>query len=68
VPELLQQFCNDAFKIVNGNLHDQAGNIWELTIARFEASLEPLREKMAPFLNFHSYSALPRLFDDDATD
>jgi hypothetical protein len=31
---------------------------------RFEGSPELLRDKMAPFLNFHSYSAAPRLFDD----
>lgn len=63
VPELLQQFSEDAFKVVNGATHYQAGNAWEIDIARYEASLEPLREKMAPFLNFHSYSAFPRLLD-----
>jgi hypothetical protein len=80
VQELLEKLSEDAFHIVNWsgflalagpmNSQDQSRLEKERSqrMLRIITSLEPLRERMAPFLNFHSYSALPRLFEDDCTD
>jgi hypothetical protein len=65
VPELLQQFCKEANFIVNVQIHNHHPKDWSTTLARFAEMPGPLREKMSPFLNFHRYSALPRLpFED----
>lgn len=79
IPELLFTLGDDAFQIVNWKvgLGPQIARLdppkfVELSkehgarLERLRVSIGPLREKMAPFLNFHSYSALPRLFDEVA--
>jgi hypothetical protein len=74
VPELLETMSADAYWIADRpRRQDMAGKMLDEQkfdneknerMLRFGTALEPLREKMAPFLNFHSYSALPGLLDD----
>jgi hypothetical protein len=75
VPEMLEKMATDAFYlsiwekyVAFGGPVTESDERKEDLIDRsqsFLAALEPLREKVAPFLNFHSYSALPRLFDEN---
>jgi hypothetical protein len=81
VSKLLQQLGDDAFRIVNWKVSygpqlarwNQEGYITEYAIhakrlARFMESMEPIRKQMAPFLNFHNYSAAPTLFLEQTGD
>lgn len=77
VAELLQEFYEDVVVIVRyTRLHnpkypeayERSHDAYLQSDLRFLKVMEPLRQKMAPLLNFHSYSALPRLFDGDAGD
>jgi hypothetical protein len=70
VPAALQEITDDAFYIINWTMRLKASTAavepddLKNRTARFMNALTPLRTKMGPFLNFHSYSALPCLFDD----
>jgi hypothetical protein len=50
---------------VNAQLHRRYTQDWPANIARFAQTLAPLREKVSPFLNFHTYSELPRILDEN---
>jgi hypothetical protein len=77
VAELLQQFYEDVVVMVryrrlhnprHPEAYEKSHDAYVQSNLRFLKVMEPLRERMARFLNFHSYSALPRLRDDDAGD
>jgi hypothetical protein len=79
VPELLKAFGDDAYHIFNfrGSYGPQLAKFnpegyveehkrYAERMRRFMGSMEPLREGMAPFLDFHRYSALPRFPFEEA--